>query len=93
MKFSFPFLSNSHIGIAMYADGMREDSMQVPGIVGFQSFVQRSDHPQKFNISEEPHLERRKRRYQYHSTASFKCPTDYAGNTVSCGAANMQCGT
>jgi hypothetical protein len=51
--------STGHSGVALYAEGLREDGTHGPGIVGFQSFVQRSDHPQKFNMPEGPHLERR----------------------------------
>lgn len=32
-----------HSGIALIADGSREDGSTGPGIVGFQSFVQHSD--------------------------------------------------
>ncbi|KAH7384176.1 hypothetical protein DE146DRAFT_668025 [Phaeosphaeria sp. MPI-PUGE-AT-0046c] len=49
---------NGHSGVALYADGMREDGSHGPGIVGFQSFVQRSGHVQNFNM-EGPALERR----------------------------------
>jgi hypothetical protein len=35
-----------HSGTALYADGVGEDGSQGPGIVGFQSFVQRSGHVQ-----------------------------------------------
>lgn len=49
---------NGHSGVALYADGMRDDGSHGPGIVGFQSFVQRSGHVQNFNM-EGPALERR----------------------------------
>lgn len=48
---------NGYSGIALYADGVREDGTQGPGIVGFQSFVQRSGYTQNFNMPEGPHLE------------------------------------
>ncbi|KAI4960760.1 hypothetical protein J4E86_002385 [Alternaria arbusti] len=47
-----------HSGTALYADGVREDGTYGPGIVGFQSFVQRSGHVQNFEM-EGPALERR----------------------------------
>lgn len=37
-------------GIALYADGMREDGTEGPGVVGFQSFVQRSGVVQSFEM-------------------------------------------
>jgi len=37
-------------GMALYADGLREDGTIGPGIVGFQSFVQRSGHVQNFEM-------------------------------------------
>jgi hypothetical protein len=49
---------NGYSGIALYADGVREDGTEGPGIVGFQSFVQRSGHVQNFNM-EGSALERR----------------------------------
>ncbi|KAF2468747.1 uncharacterized protein BDR25DRAFT_289612 [Lindgomyces ingoldianus] len=41
---------NGYSGIALYADGLREDGTTGPGIVGFQSFVQRSGHVQNFDM-------------------------------------------
>jgi hypothetical protein len=49
---------NGHSGVALYAEGTREDGTAGPGIVGFQSFVQRSGHVQNFKM-EGPHLEKR----------------------------------
>lgn len=37
-------------GIALYADGTRQDGTQGPGIVGFQSFVQRSGQVQNYKM-------------------------------------------
>ncbi|KAL1606342.1 hypothetical protein SLS60_003744 [Paraconiothyrium brasiliense] len=37
-------------GIALYAEGVREDGTEGPGVVGFQSFVQRSGHVQNFDM-------------------------------------------
>jgi hypothetical protein len=41
---------NGYSGVALYAEGTREDGTQGPGIVGFQSFVQRSGYVQNFNM-------------------------------------------
>ncbi|CAN9279062.1 unnamed protein product [Alternaria sp. RS040] len=41
---------NGHSGTAMYADGVREDGTEGPGIVGFQSFVQRCGKVQSFDM-------------------------------------------
>jgi hypothetical protein len=41
---------NGYSGIALYADGLREDDTTGPGVVGFQSFVQRSGHVQNFEM-------------------------------------------
>jgi hypothetical protein len=41
---------NGYSGIALYADGVRHDGTEGPGIVGFQSFVQRSGHVQNFEM-------------------------------------------
>ena len=49
---------NGHSGTALYADGVREDGTEGPGIVGFQSFVQRCGKVQSFDM-EGPALERR----------------------------------
>jgi hypothetical protein len=49
---------NGYSGIALYADGVRCDGSEGPGVVGFQSFVQRSGHVQSFNM-DGPALERR----------------------------------
>lgn len=37
-------------GVALYADGVREDGTFGPGVVGFQSFVQRTQAGQMFNL-------------------------------------------
>jgi hypothetical protein len=49
---------NGYSGVALYAEGTREDGTKGPGVVGFQSFVQRSGHVQNFGM-EGPALERR----------------------------------
>jgi hypothetical protein len=41
---------NGYSGIALYTDGLREDGTTGPGVVGFQSFVQRSGHVQNFEM-------------------------------------------
>jgi len=45
-------------GLALHAEGVRQDGTVGQGIVGFQSFVQRSGHVQNFEM-EGPALERR----------------------------------
>ncbi|KAK7182602.1 hypothetical protein PSPO01_11392 [Paraphaeosphaeria sporulosa] len=67
---------NGYSGIALYADGTREDGTQGPGIVGFQSFVQKSDHPQKFNMPEGPHLERRLKEGRVAFYGAFQVPDE-----------------
>lgn len=67
---------SGHSGIALYAEGMREDGTRGPGIVGFQSFVQRSDHPQKFNMPEGPHLERRLKEGRVAFYGAFQVPDE-----------------
>lgn len=37
-------------GVALYAEGIREDGSEGPGVVGLQSFVQRSGHVQSFEM-------------------------------------------
>lgn len=44
---------NGYSGIALYSDGTREDGTEGPGIVGFQSFVQRSGQVQNFRMEGE----------------------------------------
>lgn len=61
-------------GIALYADGTREDGTYGPGIVGFQSFVQRSGHTQNFNIPEGPAMEERLRRGRIAFYGAFQVP-------------------
>jgi hypothetical protein len=68
--------STGHSGVALYAEGLREDGTQGPGIVGFQSFVQMSNHPQKFNMPEGPHLERRLKEGRVAFYGSFQVPHD-----------------
>jgi hypothetical protein len=68
--------SSGHSGMALYAEGVREDGTHGPGIVGFQSFVQRSDHPQKFNMPEGPHLERRLKEGRVAFYGAFQVPDE-----------------
>ncbi|PSN66423.1 hypothetical protein BS50DRAFT_635541 [Corynespora cassiicola Philippines] len=41
---------NGYSGIALCADGERQDGTEGPGVLGFQSFVQRSGAVQNFNM-------------------------------------------
>jgi hypothetical protein len=71
---------NGYSGVALYADGIREDGTSGPGIVGFQSFVQRSGHVQSFNM-EGPALDRRLQLGRVAFYGAFEIPeklkTDY----------------
>ena len=66
---------NGHSGTALYADGVREDGTYGPGIVGFQSFVQRSGHVQNFDM--EGHaLERRLQLGRVAFYGAFEVPAE-----------------
>lgn len=67
---------NGYSGIALYANGMREDGTYGPGIVGFQSFVQRSGHPQSFNMPEGPAMEQRLRTGRIAFYGAFQVPDE-----------------
>lgn len=41
-------------GLAIYAEGERSDSIFGPGVVGFQSFMQRSGHVQTYEMEGQP---------------------------------------
>ncbi|KAF2024786.1 hypothetical protein EK21DRAFT_77950 [Setomelanomma holmii] len=64
---------NGYSGMALYAEGIRDDGSEGPGIVGFQSFVQRSDHAQSFNM-EGPALETRLQRGRIAFYGAFSVP-------------------
>ncbi|KAH7067516.1 hypothetical protein BKA63DRAFT_424319 [Paraphoma chrysanthemicola] len=66
-------------GIALYADGVREDGTQGPGVVGFQSFVQRSGHVQNYAM-EGPALERRLHAGRVAFYGAFECPDELKKN-------------
>jgi hypothetical protein len=66
---------NGYSGIALYANGMREDGTEGPGIVGFQSFVQRSGHVQNFDM-EGPALEQRLQRGRVAFYGAFEVPAE-----------------
>lgn len=67
---------NGYSGIALYADGKREDGSHGPGVVGFQSFVQRSGHPQSFNMPEGPAMEQRLRTGRIAFYGAFQVPEE-----------------
>jgi hypothetical protein len=67
---------NGYSGIALYADGVREDGTQGPGVVGLQSFVQRSGHPQNFNMPEGPAMEQRLRTGRIAFYGAFQLPDE-----------------
>jgi hypothetical protein len=66
---------NGHSGVALYAEGTREDGTEGPGIVGFQSFVQRSGHVQNFKM-EGPHLEKRLQTGRVAFYGAFEVPEE-----------------
>ncbi|OWY53009.1 hypothetical protein AALT_g3374 [Alternaria alternata] len=66
---------NGHSGTALYADGVREDGTEGPGIAGFQSFVQRSGHVQNFEM-EGPALERRLQLGRVAFYGAFEVPSE-----------------
>ena len=67
-------------GIALYAEGTREDGTNGPGVVGFQSFVQRSDHVQSYEMEGDA-LEKRLKLGRVAFYGAFQIPdelkTDY----------------
>jgi hypothetical protein len=67
---------SAHSGIALYGEGMREDGTRGPGIRGLQSFVQRGDHPRKFNPPEGPHLEQRLKEGRVAFYGAFRVPDE-----------------
>jgi hypothetical protein len=66
---------NGYSGIALYADGIREDGTEGPGIAGFQSFVQRSGHVQNFEM-EGSALERRLQLGRVAFYGAFEVPAE-----------------
>jgi hypothetical protein len=66
-------------GIALYAEGTREDGSQGPGIVGLQSFVQTSDSVQSFDM-EGPALEQRLRKGRVAFYGAFQIPDELRQN-------------
>lgn len=66
---------NGCSGTALYAEGVRENGTLGPGIVGFQSFVQRSGHVQNFDM--EGHaLERRLQLGRVAFYGAFEVPAE-----------------
>jgi hypothetical protein len=64
---------NGYSGIALYAEGIKEDGTTGPGIAGFQSFVQRSGSVQNFEI-EGSELKRRLKRGRVAFYGAFEVP-------------------
>jgi hypothetical protein len=60
-------------GIALYVEGRREDGTAGPGVVGFQSFVQRSGHVQTYDMEGED-LNRRLKRGLVAFYGAFQVP-------------------
>lgn len=66
---------NGYSGIALYAESTREDGSEGPGIVGFQSFVQRSGQVQNYNM-EGPALEQRLQKGRVAFYGAFEVPDE-----------------
>ena len=67
--------ANGYSGIALYADGVREDGSHGPGVVGFQSFVQRSGHVQEYDMEGDA-LEKRLKKGNVAFYGAFQVPDD-----------------
>jgi hypothetical protein len=72
---------NGYSGLALYADGTREDGSSGPGIVGFQSFVQRSGSVQNYDM-EDSALEQRLRRGAVAFYGAFEVPEELRSYTI-----------
>ncbi|KAF2190137.1 hypothetical protein K469DRAFT_560321 [Zopfia rhizophila CBS 207.26] len=66
---------NGYSGVALYTDGLREDGSVGPGVVGFQSFVQRSGHVQNFEMEGEA-LEKRLKLGRVAFYGAFQVPEE-----------------
>lgn len=66
---------NGFSGIALYAEGMRSDSTEGPGVVGFQSFVQRSGQVQNYSM-EGSALEQRLKKGRIAFYGAFQVPDE-----------------
>ncbi|KAH7113894.1 hypothetical protein B0J11DRAFT_445667 [Dendryphion nanum] len=64
---------NGYSGIALHNNGLREDGTTGPGVIGFQSFVQRSGHVQRYEM-EGGALEQRLSRGQVAFYGAFQVP-------------------
>ncbi|KAF2438617.1 hypothetical protein P171DRAFT_526258 [Karstenula rhodostoma CBS 690.94] len=66
-------------GLALYTEGVREDGTEGPGVVGFQSFVQRSGHVQNFEM-EGGALDKRLRLGRVAFYGAFEVPDEVKTN-------------
>jgi hypothetical protein len=71
---------NGYSGIALYADGLREDGTHGPGVVGLQSFVQRTEFVRSFNVPEGQPMEQRLRNGRIAFYGAFQIPDDLRSN-------------
>jgi hypothetical protein len=72
---------NGYSGIALYAEnGKREDGSTGPGVVGIQSFVQRSMFAQTFNMPQNATMERHLRQGRIAFYGAFQVPDDLRAN-------------
>lgn len=67
---------NGYSGVALYADGLREDGTTGFGVVGLQSFVQRSGYPQSFNMPEGKAMQQRLRMGRIAFYGAFQIPDE-----------------
>ncbi|KAF1995536.1 hypothetical protein P154DRAFT_343151 [Amniculicola lignicola CBS 123094] len=77
---------NGYSGIALYTEGLRTDRTTGPGIIGFQSFVQRSGHVQNFNMEGQA-LDKRIQAGRVAFYGAFMCPEEIKEHTIACEAA------
>lgn len=71
-------------GMALCADGTLENGTAVKGVIGFQSFVQRSDHFRNFE-AEGDELEQRLKAGRIAFYGAFQLPDDLRDNyTIAC---------
>ena len=70
---------NGYSGIALYANGKRDDGSIGPGVIGLQSFVQRSMFAQTFNMPQDT-MERHLRQGRIAFYGAFQVPDDLRAN-------------
>lgn len=74
---------SGYSGIALYADGTRQDGSKGPGIVGFQSFVQRASLKRNFEV-EGKYLEDRLATGRIAFYGTFQIPDELRDYDIAC---------